>query len=209
MTDSIPALDGTPAIDDLGALQVLQARAYLRQLRDSGALPVEAGLALGKLDGALHLVDVAAGEGRTGIHRDGDDGINATLHRAVGLDPETNHGFRLSVMPGEWPMIEAIPLLPATEGGVARTFVEHLAAVGQQLLLMPADAPMASLAVSREDDFDIRPGHVSDEGAVYVDGAELTPGHRVIVLIPVDQAEPEAAPPAAGHRELDLDLPVD
>lgn len=192
MTDSIPALDGRPAIDDLGALQVLQARTYLRQLRDRGELPVEVGIALGKLDGALHQVDVAVGEGRTGIHRDGDDGINATLHRAVGLDPETNHGFRLSVMPGEWPMIEAIPLLPATEGGVARTFVEHLAAVGQQLLLMPADAPMAALAVGRDEDYQFRAGHVDEGGAVFVDGSELDTGTKVIVVIPLDQEEHDA-----------------
>lgn len=191
MNDSIPALDGRPAIDDLGALQVLQARQMLRQLRDRGetlaSSPDEYARVLQKLDGALHLVDVAAGEGRTGIHRDGDDGINATLHRAVGLDPEQMHGFRLSVMPGEWPMIEAIPLLPATEGGIARTFVEHLAAVGQQLLLMPADAPMASLAATRDEDYQFRAGVVSDEGAIYVDGEELTPGDRVVILVPLDQ----------------------
>jgi hypothetical protein len=209
MTNAVPQHPlRPPPIDDLGAIQVMQAREYLRDLHRGGDVQTSIAQALAKLDGALDSIDKAGNVGRPGIHRDGDDGINAALHRAIGLDPATHHGFRLSVMPGEWPMVEAIPLLPvAADGAVERTFVDHLAAVGQQMLLMPADDPAADLLGQRDEAFDFLPGLVSLDGAgIDVNEAyDLPAGARVVVLVPKDQqayAEAYAQnPPEARQSE--------
>ena len=176
-----------PSLDSVGVLQVLQARDALR--RAAAAPPghpdatYALSAALDSLDGALADADA---DTRPGVHRDGDDGLVARLCRAVGVDPATSHGFRLSVIPNEWPMLEVIPLLPAVPGGVAQSFAERIEAVGRQFLLMPADAPMAELAVARDDAYDMVQGLVSLDGAgIDIDEAlDFMAGQPVTVLVP-------------------------
>ena len=178
----------TRPLDENETLMVRQVRAMLAEVsRRNPTLP---GLADAQslLDDALDGTDPE----RPGIHRDGDDGINAALHHAVGLDPAAHHGFRLSVMPGEWPMIEAIPLLPiAPDGAVARSFTDHLQANGRQYLLVPADDPSAMLLGSRDTDFDMLTGLVGLDGAgIDINEAyDLPAGAKVVVLVPKDQGD--------------------
>lgn len=171
----------TRPLNETETLMVRQVRAMLREvLRTPGS---GAETALDLLDQALDGTDPA----RPGLHRDGDDGVTAMLHRAVGLDPATHHGFRLTVTGGEWPMLEALPVPPlADDGGIARTFVEHLAASGRQLIMVPADDPSAMLLGSREDDFDMLTGLVGLDGAgIDINEAyDLPAGAKVVVLVP-------------------------
>ena len=189
MTEPTGPLADLPArpLTHTETLMVRQARALLREVLPS-TMPAGAATALDVLDQALDGTDPE----RPGMHRDGDDGITAALHRAVGLDPATHHGFRLTVTGGEWPMVEALPVPPlAEDGGIARSFVEHLAAHGRQLLLVPADDPSAMLLGSRDTDFDMITGLVSYDGAgIDIDEAhELPAGAKVVVLVPKHDIE--------------------
>lgn len=78
---------------------------------------IEGGLELP--EGTLDVPsDTAPAEPVPGLSLNGDDGINARLCRALGVDPGQHVGYRLTVMGGEFPAMEVFQLPPMTGDGM-------------------------------------------------------------------------------------------
>jgi hypothetical protein len=192
-TTPIPASPTVPVhgIDMADTMRVFQARQLLWNARHHGADiastwdQVEA-----LLDGALAE---ASGEKRPGMRRDGDDGLIAALCRAVGQDPNEIQGFQLTVVGGEWPVLNVVPLLPtADDGMVAQSFAERLESAGRQFILMPAEGAFAAMAAASEDSHYTVTGTIGRDGKnVMLPGGAGEPGQQVAVLVPRSWQRPD------------------
>jgi hypothetical protein len=118
----------TPATveDTLAAARVAMLTALEDHTSSLGAVDLEGlvpvmdalGIPTGKMGEDVRAAAEAPAEPEARLSLNGDEGINARLCRALGVDPNRHVGYRLTVMGGEFPAMEVFQLPPMTGDGM-------------------------------------------------------------------------------------------